>query len=250
MRPLLNLIPIFALCFAACTSLEQETTHRGPLEKADAVGSCALESGGDSCGGPAALGNCWCDDACEIYGDCCSDKADVCDGSQNLCEDFVPPCQSDSDCGEGFECVTEPMGCNPSNCSCDPQTGAVMCTADCSGKICQPKVDLCEDFVPPCQSDAECGPGFICAPEPGGCNPSSCGCNPENGIVMCTADCGGNICQPEADLCCSLDDQPGSNGNPTCFEGATCCADGQWHCNLGNGMPACPQGLGQVCSQP
>lgn len=26
-----------------------------------------------------------------------------------------------------------------------------------------------------------------------------------------------------------------------CFEGATCCADGYWHCNRGDGTPSCPE---------
>ena len=35
------------------------------------VGTCASACGGESAG-------CWCDDACEIYGDCCEDYADFC----------------------------------------------------------------------------------------------------------------------------------------------------------------------------
>lgn len=43
-----------------------------------------------------------------------------------------------------------------------------------------------------------------------------------------------------APACCSADDQPGVNGNPFCFEGATCCADGTWACNNGDLTPSCP----------
>lgn len=40
------------------------------------------------CGGSA--GNCWCDDQCAGYGDCCADKASVCDGGGGItCGDLV-----------------------------------------------------------------------------------------------------------------------------------------------------------------
>jgi hypothetical protein len=50
---------------------------RGPLGKADQAGSCEGE-GTDHCGGQSA-GSCYCDDECEAFGDCCHDKAAVCD---------------------------------------------------------------------------------------------------------------------------------------------------------------------------
>lgn len=46
--------------------------------------------------------------------------------------------------------------------------------------------------------------------------------------------------------CCDPARQPGVGGNPFCFEGATCCSDGQWRCNNANGTPSCT--AGQVCS--
>ena len=69
------------LALAACSV---ETTgrdggagdpERGSLGKADIVGACEP----DQCGGPAAYGTCWCDDECESYGDCCSNKVEICD---------------------------------------------------------------------------------------------------------------------------------------------------------------------------
>ncbi len=39
--------------------------------------------------------------------------------------------------------------------------------------------------------------------------------------------------------CCDPDLEPGTNGLPFCFEGATCCADGAWACNEGDGSPTC-----------
>ena len=48
------------------------------------AGSCA--SGVDACGGQSDDG-CWCDDGCEYWGDCCDDKADVCDAPPVFCAD-------------------------------------------------------------------------------------------------------------------------------------------------------------------
>ncbi|MCH9681572.1 MAG: hypothetical protein K0V04_09075 [Deltaproteobacteria bacterium] len=46
-------------------------------EKADDTATCA-----GSCNDQAAAG-CWCDEQCSDYGDCCPDKASVCDGGGN-----------------------------------------------------------------------------------------------------------------------------------------------------------------------
>jgi hypothetical protein len=71
-----TLLPL--LLATACTGpvalSESGDPDRGPIGKADIVGTCE-----DACDGPALVGNCWCDDLCEAYGDCCEDKADVCD---------------------------------------------------------------------------------------------------------------------------------------------------------------------------
>jgi len=71
--------------------------ERGPLGKADAIGSCAASDGGDYCGGPSLEGNCWCDDQCDEYGDCCSDEPAVCDPEPEI--DF---CLHDEQCGSGY----------------------------------------------------------------------------------------------------------------------------------------------------
>ena len=39
--------------------------------------------------------------------------------------------------------------------------------------------------------------------------------------------------------CCDPALEPGTNGIPFCFEGHTCCADGQWRCNNSDGTPGC-----------
>lgn len=57
---------------------EGAEADRGPIGKADLYGSCAGD-GQDHCGS-ISDGNCWCDDLCADYGDCCEDKATTCDG--------------------------------------------------------------------------------------------------------------------------------------------------------------------------
>jgi len=52
--------------------------------------------------------------------------------------------------------------------------------------------------------------------------------------------------KPKPEACCDPDAQPGVGGNPFCFEGASCCSDGNWRCNNADGSPSCS--LGQVCT--
>lgn len=47
-------------------------------------------------------------------------------------------------------------------------------------------------------------------------------------------------------LCCDPTREPGVGGNPLCFEGHTCCADGFWRCNNHDGTPSCT-GCGTAC---
>lgn len=39
--------------------------------------------------------------------------------------------------------------------------------------------------------------------------------------------------------CCDPAAEPGVGGNPLCFEGHTCCSNGQWSCNNADGSPGC-----------
>jgi hypothetical protein len=80
---------------------------RTPLGKADHVeGSCAaIDADGPACGGPAPVGNCWCDDACAQYGDCCSDAFEVCGEGEPPPEPAVSQCLSDAQCDDGLTCA-------------------------------------------------------------------------------------------------------------------------------------------------
>jgi hypothetical protein len=57
------------------------------------------------------------------------------------------------------------------------------------------------------------------------------------------ADDGGET--PETS-CCDLDERPGEGGTLPCIEGASCCQDGTWSCNEGDGSPTCDP-YGGVC---
>jgi endonuclease/exonuclease/phosphatase family metal-dependent hydrolase len=59
----------------------EENLRRGG-EKADGVifGSCESTD----CGGPSLDGNCFCDESCAEFGDCCSDKVSLCGGQTEL----------------------------------------------------------------------------------------------------------------------------------------------------------------------
>jgi hypothetical protein len=53
---------------------------------------------------------------------------------------------------------------------------------------------------------------------------------------------------PKPAQCCDPALEPGTNGNPFCFEGHTCCSDGVWRCNNPDATPSCE--AGQVCDEP
>jgi Dictyostelium (slime mold) repeat len=56
------------------------------------------------------------------------------------CADFEAQGCVETGCDEGFMCDTS-VGCVPSVCACDPETGDVECTADCGGGTCVPVPD-------------------------------------------------------------------------------------------------------------
>jgi hypothetical protein len=65
---------------------DKPEVNNGPAYKGDAPlsGSCR-DGGGDHCGGRSD-GQCWCDDSCELWGNCCADRADVCGGGSEPVE--------------------------------------------------------------------------------------------------------------------------------------------------------------------
>jgi len=84
-----------ALMLTAC-GMEESQQSRGPLDiprglgKADSAFSCKGHCGDKAPG-------CYCDSKCDQYGDCCPDKAAVCDGNP------VQTC-ADLKCAAGYHC--------------------------------------------------------------------------------------------------------------------------------------------------
>jgi len=109
-------------------------------------------------------------------------------------------CATDADCPVGNECRTPEAPTCGTSCRCTPR--GMECAESCATfQQCLPRrtdggVDggLCATFEPPCSSSAQCGPGRACLRHANECNPSACGCDPQNGAIICTADCGGSRC--------------------------------------------------------
>ena len=131
----------------------------------------------------------------------------------DLCADFEQPGCVASGCDDGFVCDTT-EGCVPSACGCDPETGAVMCTADCGGGTCVPEEepgDLCDEFHEPnpqACTEGSCPEGSTCDLTTG-CQASSCHCVVLDGEPHwnCTKDCVPGICVSDApsEGCCDVD---------------------------------------------
>ena len=98
-----TLLPTLLLLSTGCADSETAPLgpDRGPIGKADNVGSCQ-----DACDGPALVGTCWCDELCESFGDCCTDKAEICDATpefesfETFRGGFCPP---EIDCSASIE---------------------------------------------------------------------------------------------------------------------------------------------------
>jgi hypothetical protein len=111
-----------------------------------------------------------------------------------------------------------------------------------------------------CADSASCGPGEYCAFEVGSCGDDAgvceaipdacaeiyqpvCGCDDQTYSNECEAAAAGvsvaEAGECEEEICCDAADEPGVGDNPTCVEGASCCADGEWKCNDGLGSSSC-----------
>lgn len=113
MRPSIVLLSLMLSSACAIESVHEDASglpERGPLGKADNAGSC-MDS---DCDGPAEVGNCWCDEACVEYGDCCSDYQALCHECPNLSSpppdfcpngDIEPVLDDEGICVVSFECV-------------------------------------------------------------------------------------------------------------------------------------------------
>ncbi len=180
-------------------------------------------------------------------------------------------CYSPGDCGDSGVCRRRPNGCpdvwDPV-CGCDGVTYSNKCDAAAAGVNvdhagvcdevcggiqgipCSDPDDFCKLNVGECCCDFQ----GVCTPIPDACfeiYDPVCGCDGKTYSNECYADAAGvsiDHLGPCDEPCCDPADEPGTGGNPFCFEGASCCANGMWACNNGNGTPSCE--LGTVCDDP
>ena len=169
---------------------------------------------GESCivGMECTASTCFCDGQVGAWlctkdcggGTCVPDDEPV-----DLCADFEQPGCVQSGCDAGFVCDTS-VGCVPSACGCDSETGAVMCTADCGGGTCVPEQGplQCEEPNPQACTPGSCPDGSTCDLSQG-CEPSHCACTDIGGEAHwnCTKDCVPGVCIPDApqEGCCIKD---------------------------------------------
>jgi hypothetical protein len=280
MTPRISIIASLLL-FAACTAGSgSDDAQRGPLGKADSVGSCITSD----CDGPApGGGNCWCDEACTEFGDCCPDKVEVCDApvSQSCgglaglgCgEDEYCHYDEDETCGaadQGGTCLLVPEACTfelLEVCGCDGNTYSNSCFAAMAGvsvlhqTACEEPnggADQCggfaglscgEDEFCDYDLDEMCGAADhlgTCRPVPEVCTADFdpvCGCDNHTYSNACQANAAGQSVF-SAGAC----EEPaqvtcGGFGNLQCPSGTVCVDDPNDGCDEDNGGADC----GGIC---
>lgn len=173
-----NLFPLLLATFSlvlgsACTDATV-ALDRAPLGKADSIGSCITASGSDSCGGQSD-GNCFCDDNCEFYGDCCSDKPTICPSTFDSCADLA--------CGDSCSV------CDPNDPTCFETAVLKECQSDgsCSAGVAQCPATNFDDC-----SDKLCGD--LCTI----CDPTDPNCFESQELKVCQAD---GVCSSQSPIC-------------------------------------------------
>ena len=162
---------LLALCLGAGVLLASACNAGGPtptFERGQLGRSFALAmSGGcfDACGGAAPTGDCWCDDACHAYGDCCADKVTECGDGGSVPGTCAGACDGPADDGTCWcddICFAYGDCCADKEAECGASDGECESDDDCpSGSSCEMTCWMyCEWGDPGC-----CDVG-VCVPEP------------------------------------------------------------------------------------
>jgi hypothetical protein len=218
----LCLVACLGFVLAACGGMvEEPLPERGRTVaggKADTTGTCK-----DACGGQS-LDGCWCDSKCATFGDCCTDKGQVC--VKNPVKD---PCWG-AWLDQFGNCRTPSDGVYPDSC--------------CKGQFCGGIAGI------------KCPLGFQCKlkgtyPDAGGtcvkCQPVLCELYCQHGFKTDANGCGVCACaepprKPASGMCIK-------NSNDSCSTDADCVAGGCggelcYNPTFGGGASTCE------CTQP
>jgi hypothetical protein len=175
-----------------------------------------------------------------------------------LCSEPSPVGCAVAGCPSGYKCDTA-SGCAPSACGCDSATGDWICTADCGGGTCVADTAgvKCTDPSPAGCATSGCPSGQTCDTN-AGCAPSACSCDAVTGTWICTSDCSGGTCVPEAAdagvISCPGDNPEGCSSKG-CPQGQTCdttqgCAPTGCACDPSTGTWLCTADCsGGICVQ-
>jgi eight-cysteine-cluster-containing protein len=234
--------PLLAACSVESSGGGTEP-ERGSLGKADLFGTCEWK-GKEFCG-KHGKGNCWCDEACVDFGDCCSDADEVCGIEQPTlgepCGGWIGDICSDGEyCKYDLEdicgwadasgvCETTPYACTKIYkpvCGCDGNTYGNACTAAAAGMSVQSE-GVCPQKTCGGIAGIPCPPDQQCVDNPDD------NCDPNNG----GADCGG-ICVDKI--------QCGGFGGFPCPDDLVCIDDPDDDCDPNNGGADC----GGICVPP
>jgi hypothetical protein len=269
---------VLALALAACgtTTLGGGGTGTG----GDGAGGGGTGGGNNACSDPNPAGckvtgcepgficanegcsssSCFCDPESGGWG--CTDDCNggTCVPDTGACSEPNPEGCKSQGCPAGQTCDVN-QGCAPSVCFCDADTGTWGCTEDCGGGVCVPDQPLtCATPNPEGCVDNGCPAGQTCDVNQG-CNPTDCQCDPDTGSWVCTKDCGGGTCVPDAIAC--EDPNPAGCKQTGCKAGEVC-ADvgctpsvcgcdpqtGEWICTADCGGGTCVPADPGTCPGP